>query len=95
MLRFSLVRVLRLAYTFTEIKEHPLKRATCSVLAAILLMVLGSAASAQGLEERKQSKLKEEFLKKAPWILDYDQAREEAKKTGKPIFGVFSRSYEP
>lgn len=66
-----------------------------AILAAVLFTAFGSAAFAQSLEQKKEDKLKSEFLKKATWILDYDQAREEAKKTGKPIFGLFSRSYEP
>ena len=95
MLRFSLVRVLRLTYTFTEIKELPLRLAPRAILAAVLVTAFGSAAFAQSLEEKKEEKLKSEFLKKLDWILDYDKAKEEAKKTGKPIFGLFSRSYEP
>ncbi len=47
------------------------------------------------LEEKRDKKLAEEFLKKAPWITDYDKARAEAKKTGKPVFAYFTRSYSP
>lgn len=72
-----------------------MKRATCGFLAAALLAAFGSSAWAQGLEEKKQQHLKAAFLQKAAWFTDYDQAKEEARKTGKPIFGVFSRSYEP
>jgi hypothetical protein len=44
--------------------------------------------------EGKLAKLLEEpFFKKAPWITDYDAARAEAKKSGKPIFVYFTRSY--
>jgi hypothetical protein len=45
------------------------------------------------LEKKYEEKLKEPFLKKAPWLLDYDKALAEAKKTGKLVFGYFSRSY--
>ncbi len=57
------------------------------------------AASAQegedSLKARFEEKLKEPFLKKAPWLLDFAKAREESAKTGRPIFALFTRSYEP
>lgn len=61
------------------------------ILAAAVLAL----ASTQSLEEKKAEKLKAEFLKKADWKLDYDAAREEAKKSGKILFTLFSRSYAP
>lgn len=63
-------------------------------IAVLAALVLG-LAQGDGLEAKKAEKLKSEFLKKAPWSLDYDKAREEAKKRGTPIFAVFSRSYSP
>ena len=66
-----------------------------AALAAALVIALGSAAFGQSLEEKRDKKMASEFLKKAAWTTDYDKAREEAKKTGKPIFGYFSRSYSP
>ena len=66
-----------------------------AALAAAVLTLMGSAAFAQSLEEKRDKKLASEFLKKAAWTTDYDKALEEAKKTGKPIFGYFSRSYSP
>lgn len=62
---------------------------------AVLTLAIGSAAFAQTLEEKRDHKLASEFLKKAAWFTDYDKAREEAKKTAKPIFGYFSRSFSP
>jgi hypothetical protein len=64
-------------------------------LAAALAAGLGSAAFGQSLEEKRDKKLASAFLKKAAWITDYDKALEESKKSGKPIFGYFSRSYSP
>jgi hypothetical protein len=70
-----------------------LKRAS---FAAVALALIGSAAFAQqSLEEKRDKKLASEFLKKAAWVTDYDKALEEAKKSGKPIFGYFTRSYSP
>jgi hypothetical protein len=68
-----------------------------AVLAAALFACAAPGVLAQedDLGARKAEKLKSEFLKKADWILDYDKAREEAKKTGKPMFTLFSRSYAP
>ncbi len=34
-----------------------------------------------------------EVFQKANWIFDYEAARAEAKKSGKPIFAYFTRSY--
>lgn len=50
-------------------------------------------ASQDDLIKKRDEKLQLAFLKKANWITDYDKAREEAKKGGKPIFAYFSRSY--
>ncbi|HXX94841.1 MAG TPA: hypothetical protein VEN81_14535 [Planctomycetota bacterium] len=64
-------------------------------LGATLWIALGSPVLAQSLEEKLDKKLASDFLKKAAWITDYDKAREESKKSGKAIFGYFSRSYAP
>ena len=68
---------------------------TASLMLALAAMA--GAASAQESEEslaaKRDKKLKAAFLSKAPWITDYDKAREEAKKSGKLIFTYFTRSY--
>lgn len=64
-------------------------------LAAALVAVLGARASGGDLEDKRDKKLKEAFIQKAGWILDYDKAREESKKAGKPILVYFTRSYAP
>ena len=64
-------------------------------IALVLSLGFVSAASAQSLEEKRDKKLASEFLKKAAWFTDYDKAREESKKSGKPIFGYFTRSFSP
>jgi hypothetical protein len=45
------------------------------------------------LVRKRDAKLAEAWLTKAPWFTDYDKAREEAKASGKPIFAYFTRSY--
>ena len=47
----------------------------------------------EALKANLEKKLASGFLKKAPWILDLDQAKADAKKSGKLIFAYFSRSY--
>ncbi|MGE3854790.1 MAG: hypothetical protein AB7K09_23870 [Planctomycetota bacterium] len=66
-----------------------------SALTATLALALLAPAvvSAQSLEEKRDAKLAEPFLKNAEWITDYDTALAKAKETGKPIFGYFTRSY--
>lgn len=46
-------------------------------------------------EELLKIKLRSEFLGKAPWTTDYDRARAESAKSGKPIFAYFTRSFAP
>ena len=54
---------------------------------------LAQAANQDQMKKNLEKKLEAEFLKKATWILDYDQAKAESKKSGKPIFAYFTRSY--
>lgn len=72
-----------------------MKLTRSAVLAAAIVTTIGSVAFGQSLEEKRDKKLASEFLKKAAWTTDYDKALEESKKSGKPIFGYFSRSYSP
>ena len=67
-----------------------------SVLAAVAVLVgAGSVLAQDSVEEKLQKKLKEPFLAKAAWILEFDKAKSESKKSGKPIFAYFTRSYAP
>lgn len=45
------------------------------------------------LRANRDKKLASEFLKKAEWVLDFDKARAEAKKSGRIVFAYFTRSY--
>ncbi len=65
-------------------------------MAIALALGLASAAAAQdGMEEKRDKKLKSEFFSKAAWNTDFAKAREESKKANKPIFAYFTRSYSP
>jgi hypothetical protein len=74
-----------------------------NVLGGLLaIFVMHSLAFAQPqppsqdeLKQKRDAKLKEAFVTKAPWITDYDKAREESKKSSKFIFAYFTRSYAP
>ena len=63
------------------------------VAGALALAVMASVAQAQSMEEKREKKLKSPFLSKAGWLTDFDQAKEQAKKSGHPIFAYFTRSY--
>ncbi len=54
-----------------------------------------ASPSQESLIAKKEQKLAEAWLKNANWILDYDKAREIAKKEQKLIFTYFARSYAP
>lgn len=60
---------------------------------AAILACFSAPASAQDLEQKLEKKLGEAWIKDPKWITDYDEAKAEAKKTGKVIFGYFTRSY--
>ena len=62
------------------------------VAAPALAPVLSAQES---LADKRDKKLASAFLDNGNWFTDYDKARAEAKKTGKPIFGYFTRSFEP
>lgn len=62
----------------------------------LAVLALSFALPAQSdLEKKLEEKLASEFLTKAPWITDYDQARAVAREKKLPIFAYFSRSYAP
>ncbi len=72
---------------------------TPGVLAVLMCATLPAQASSFGTQEeliaKREKKKESRFLRNADWIVDYDEARAEAKKQGKLIFTYFSRSYSP
>lgn len=62
---------------------------------AVALALASVAAAQEGMEEKRDQKLKSEFFAKAAWITDFARACEESRKSGKPIFAYFTRSYSP
>ena len=67
-----------------------------SVLAAAAVVLAAGLARAQdSLEDKLQKKLKDPFLAKAAWVMEFEKAKAESKKAGKPIFAYFTRSYSP
>ena len=62
---------------------------------AVLAASLPAQQDDAALATRRDKKLKAEFLQAAPWITDYDEARAKARKTNRPIFVYFTRSYAP
>jgi Skp family chaperone for outer membrane proteins len=56
---------------------------------------LAATGDQEKMRAQYQEKLKKEFFKNGPWLVDYDAARTEAKKSGKNLFIYFSRSYAP
>lgn len=72
-----------------------MKVAAAAGLLASLASIANGQPSQEDLVARKNAKLAEAWIENAPWQLDYDVAREEAKKNGKLIFAYFTRSYAP
>ena len=63
---------------------------------AIAAGVIAAALSPQDdLKKKYDELMKSPFLTKAAWFTDYDKALAESRKTGRPIFGMFTRSYAP
>ena len=69
-------------------------KAACLSFAALLALAT-SALAQETMEQKRDKKLQSAFLKKAAWITDYDAAMAESKKSKKPIFAYFTRSYSP
>lgn len=46
-------------------------------------------------QAKYEAKLAGAWLKKAPWVTDYDVARATADEKGLPILAYFTRSYAP
>jgi len=65
------------------------------VLASLLIAGLPAQQqkSQEELKQLRTEKLAKPVFQKAPWLSDYDAARAEAKKTGRPLFTYFTRSY--
>ncbi len=66
---------------------------TAAILLSSAAPLLAQMPDQETLKANYKKKLDAAFLTKASWNTDYDKALEESKKTGKPIFGYFSRSY--
>jgi hypothetical protein len=63
------------------------------VLTALLALTAPAFADKADLEKKLEKKLAAGWIKDPKWITDYDEAKAQAKKTGKVIFGYFTRSY--
>ncbi len=78
---------------------NPMRRRVLQFGIIGLTACLGSLPAQDKEQERlirqREQKLKANFLKKADWITDYDQARAKAKQEDKMIFVYFTRSYAP
>ena len=68
-----------------------------TILALVLTALAGVALAQQPSQDEliasRDKKLGGDFFKKATWFTDFAKAKDEAKKSGKPIFGYFTRSY--
>ena len=68
-----------------------------SSLSVVALAALAGTSLAQGdeLQAKYEKKIAKPFVAAGGWVLDYDQAREQAKAEDKLIFIYFTRSYSP
>ena len=76
-------------------KGPTLSRKLVSIAAVLALLVSGGLCFSQDLEAKYKEKLEKEFVKKISWIQSLEEAQKVSAKTGKPIFGYFTRSYAP
>jgi hypothetical protein len=79
----------------TTAESDPTMMKLCIPTAVALLAALLPAQNAEQdkLVELRAQKLAKPVFQKAPWVTDYDKAREQAKKENKLIFAYFTRSY--
>jgi predicted nuclease of restriction endonuclease-like (RecB) superfamily len=72
---------------------------TSAIAIAFLLAVAASSSAQeqdqQALQNKLDAKLKEPFVSKVPWVLDFAEAMKKAKAENKLIFVYFTRSYAP
>ncbi len=69
-------------------------------IVSLTIALLAGFSSAQTdaqsiLRAKLEKKLESPFIAFGSWVTDYDAARATAAKTGKLVFGYFSRSYAP
>ena len=76
-------------------KGPTLSRKLISNAAVLALLVSGGLCFSQDLEAKYKEKQEKEFVKKISWIQSLEEAQKVSAKTGKPIFGYFTRSYVP
>ena len=77
---------------------HPMNSRLLPVAALLATLLQAQRQERRSQDEYKQMRaetLAKEVFKKAPWLLDYDKARETAQIEGKLIFAYFTRSYAP
>jgi len=62
---------------------------------AVVAAVCATARADEDLAAKLKEKLSKPFVTKAAWVLDYAEAKKQAKESGKSIFAYFSRSFAP
>jgi hypothetical protein len=73
-----------------------MKRLAAVALAGVLSAVAARGAPAQdqeALKKKHDDLVAEAWVKEGGWVVDYDAAREQAKKGGKLLCAYFTRSY--
>ena len=66
---------------------------TAGLLAAYSAVAGAATQDQEAMKAKLEKKLNEPFLAKSSWITDFDLAKKESVKSGKPIFAYFTRSY--
>ena len=61
----------------------------------MLLAFTGADDQQADLKAKLDKKVKEKFVETGGWLLDYQEARRQAEKQGKPIFVYFTRTFAP
>ena len=72
---------------------HNIPRMKNLMFGLVLLGAAGTVSAGESLEQKRDAKLADGWLKKAAWFTDYDKAMAESKASGKPVFAYFTRSY--
>jgi hypothetical protein len=75
------------------VMNRPILLCLAALLATLLPAQNRPQPSQDDLKQKRAEKLAKPVFQKAPWVVDYDQAREQAMKDGKVIFAYFTRSY--
>jgi hypothetical protein len=79
----------------SRITRQLLLSAAALAVAAPVLSAQGQVPDQDQMKAKYEAKIAEAWFTDGGWTVDFDAAKERAKKENKVVFAYFSRSYSP